>query len=81
MVESNRERIEIFPITIFKSRIKDNTELKHLLSSKMILSSNYLKIPSNWTTNNIKTSFKSEAEGFEIFSDDSPYLKMVRQRM
>lgn len=80
MIESNKERIEIFPITIFKSRINDNTELKNLISSKMILSSNYLKIPSDWATNNIKTSFKSEVEGFEIFSKDSPYLKMVRQR-
>jgi len=80
MIESNTEKLEIFPITIFKSRIEDNTQLKHLISNKIILNSNHLKIPNNWSTNNIKTSFNGEPEGFELFFEGSPYLKMVSQR-
>jgi len=80
MIESGPERIEIFPITIFKSRIKDNLELKNLLTSKILISSNHLNIPKEWSTNKIKTSFDGEPEGFELFSDDSPYLKMLTRR-
>lgn len=80
MIESGVTRIEIFPITIFKSRIKDNIELKNLLSSKMLISSNYLSIPKEWSSNKIKTSFDGEPKGLELFSEDSPYLKMVTRR-
>lgn len=80
MIESGTEILEIFPITIFKSKIKDNLELKHLLSSKILISSNYLSVPEDWSSNKIKTSFNGEPEGFEIFSDDSPYLRMLNQR-
>ena len=80
MTETRVERLEIFPITIFKTRIEDNLELKHLLSSKIVLNSNYLKIPSDWSTNNIKTSFESEPDDLELFYEGSPYLKMLNQR-
>ena len=80
MTETRVERLEIFPITIFKTRIEDNLELKHLLSSKIVLNSNYLKISSDWSTNNIKTSFESEPDDLELFYEGSPYLKMLNQR-
>lgn len=78
--ESGLEKLEIFPITIFKAKVPDNNNLKSLLSSRIISNSNLVKIPSKWSTNKVKTSFEGEPEGSEIFSEDSPYLKMVSEK-
>lgn len=80
MTESKVEKTEIFPITVFKSKVEDNLELKRSLLNQILINSNYLEIPDNWATNKVKTSFDQEPEGREIFYDGSPYLDMVMQK-
>jgi len=74
------ERIELFPITIFKTKVNDNKAIKKLLCSRIIENSERLTIPDDWTTNNIKTSFDSEPKESELFYEDSPYLNFISQR-
>lgn len=72
-----KRSIEIFPITIFKVNLKNNKSLKKVLSPKIIHNSSLLTIPEDWTTNNIKTSFDREPEGFEILQKNSPYRDLL----
>ena len=69
--------IELFPVTIFKLKIKDNKSLKKVLSSKIISNSNQLTIPEDWTTDNVKTSYDDEPEGKEILTEGSPYRELL----
>ena len=72
-----QKSIEIFPITVFKTKILTNKKLKNILSPKIIKNSDLLTIPEDWTTNNIKTSFDREPEGFEILQEGSPYRELL----
>jgi hypothetical protein len=74
-LEDNAKKI--FPITIFKTKIKNNNELKDLLVPNIINNSQYLNIPNEWTTHKVKTSFSGEPKGLEILYNDSPYQKIL----
>jgi len=51
------ESIELFPVTIFKTKVENNCLLKNILVSGILEDSTEMLIPEDWTTNNIKTSF------------------------
>lgn len=74
------ERIELFPVTIFKAKVRDNKAIKNLLCSRIIENSENLTIPSDWITSKIKTSFDGEPQDSELFYNDSPYLNFVSER-
>jgi len=74
------ERIELFPITVFKAKVRDNKAIKKLLCPRIIENSESLTIPSDWITSKIKTSFDGEPQGSELFYNDSPYLNFVSER-
>jgi hypothetical protein len=57
---------KIFPITVFKTQVPDNNLIKEVLADKISLNSQYLKIPENWVTDRVKTSFESEPIGKEL---------------
>jgi hypothetical protein len=73
------EILKIFPISIFKSKVRDNNYLKELLVDKISENSTKLKSPDGWTTNNIKTSYNGEPEGFELFFQGSEYVKILKE--
>ena len=73
-------KISLFPITIFKTKVDNNDQLKKLLSSNIIQNSQHLNIPDNWFTNKLKTSFKNEPKGMELFNKDSHYLKILTEK-
>ena len=54
------ESIELFPVTVFKSRIVNNDFLKEVLCKPILESSENLVIPENWTTDRVRTSFADE---------------------
>lgn len=69
--------IAVFPITIFKTKVSDNDNLKELLVPKISENAEYLQIPEYWTTNNVKTSFDKEPEGLELFYEGSSYQDLL----
>ena len=60
------ESKELFPVTIFKTRIHHNEILKNILVSDIVETSDRLQIPKEWTTNKIRTSYESEPEGVNL---------------
>lgn len=73
-------RIEIFPITVFKIEVTNNLSLKDLLCLKILKNSEYLSIPQDWATNKIKTSFDGEPKGLELFDQNSTYFNLLTQK-
>jgi hypothetical protein len=75
------KKIPIFPILYFKDNIEDNQEIKDLLVDKIVRDSENLKIPENWSTNKIRTSFLGETPGKEIFfGEDRTYQSVLEKR-
>ena len=62
-------RTEIFPVTIFKSKVHGNEILKQNLVQPILDSVNELEIPKDWTTNKIFTSFDQEKDFIENNKD------------
>ncbi len=56
----------IFPVTIYKTRIKDNNFLKEKIISGIEVALPELDSPENWATDNLKTSFEGEPKGKEV---------------
>lgn len=73
-------RISIFPITVFKTKVSDNNSLKTLLCPKILKNSEHLKIPKDWITNKVKTSFECEPNGLEILGPNSTYFNLLIQK-
>ena len=65
---------EIFPVTIFKTQVNNNTLLKNLLVPGIVEASENLEIPEDWTTNKIRTSYKREPPGMEILQENQNLL-------
>ena len=53
---------EIFPVTIFQSRVDDNEIIKQNLVQPILDSTDELEIPEDWTTNKVLTSFDQEKD-------------------
>ena len=71
---------KIFPITVFKTQVPDNNLIKEVLADKISLNSQYLKIPENWVTDRVKTSFESEPIGKELLKQGSEYQKLLTEK-
>ena len=56
----------IFPITIYKTRIEDNDFLKEKIVSGVEKALPELDSPEDWATDNLKTSFEGEPKGKEV---------------
>ena len=67
--------IELFPVTVFKSKIVNNDFLKEVLCEPILESSEDLVIPEDWTTDRIKTSFAGEPVGKELLENYKPLLE------
>ena len=74
-------RIQIFPVTYFKSQIEDNDTVKKLLVPKIVEDAKDLPIPEGWLTNKLMTSFLGEKPGKEIFfGKDRTYQSLLETR-
>jgi hypothetical protein len=60
---------EIFPVTVFKSRVHGNEILKSILVPLILDSIDELEIPKDWTTNKVLTSFGQEKDFIENNKD------------
>ena len=58
--------IDLFPVTIYQTKVQYNDYLKNLMLSEIMEASEYLEIPEDWSTNKLKTSFEGEPEGKEV---------------
>lgn len=67
--------IELFPVTVFKSKIVNNDFLKEVLCEPILESSEDLVIPEDWTTDRIKTSFAGEPSGKEVLKNYKSLLE------
>lgn len=67
--------IELFPVTVFKSKIVNNNFLKEVLCKSILESSEDLVIPEDWTTDRIKTSFAGEPSGKEVLKNYKSLLE------
>ena len=56
----------IFPVTIYKTRIEDNDFLKEKIVSGVEKALPELDPPEDWATDNLKTSFEGEPKGKEV---------------
>ena len=56
----------IFPVTIYKTRIEDNDFLKEKIVSSVEKALPELDSPEDWATDNLKTSFEGEPKGKEV---------------
>lgn len=67
--------IELFPVTVFKSKISNNDFLKEVLCKSILKSSEELVIPEDWTTDRVKTSFSGEPSGNEVLKNYKSILE------
>ena len=56
----------IFPVTVYKTRIEDNDLLKEKIVSSVEKALPELDSPEDWATDNLKTSFEGEPKGKEV---------------
>tara|TARA_Y100000004_G_scaffold155258_1_gene179767 strand:- start:252 stop:869 length:618 start_codon:yes stop_codon:yes gene_type:complete len=56
---------EIFPVTVFQSKVHGNETLKSVLVPLILDSLDELEIPEDWTTNKVLTSFGQEKDFIE----------------
>ena len=56
----------IFPVTVYKTRIEDNDFLKEKIISGVERALPELDSPEDWATDNLKTSFEGEPKGKEV---------------
>ena len=56
----------IFPVTVYKTRIEDNDFLKEKIISGVEAALPELDSPEDWATDNLKTSFEGEPKGKEV---------------
>ena len=56
----------IFPVTVYKTRIEDNDFLKEKIVSSVEKALPELDSPKDWATDNLKTSFGGEPKGKEV---------------
>jgi len=57
--------IELFPVTVFQTQIKNNNLLKKVLIKDILNSAKNLEIPETWITDKILTSFTEDSNIIE----------------
>ena len=67
--------LDLFPVTIYQTEVRNNGYYKDLLLPKILEASEYLEIPEGWDTNKLKTSFEGEPEGMEVVQKYKSLLK------
>ena len=67
--------LDLFPVTIYQTKVRNNGYYKDLLLPKILEASEYLEIPEGWDTNKLKTSFEGEPEGMEVVQKYKSLLK------
>jgi hypothetical protein len=74
-------RVQIFPVTFYKTPVENNETVKKILSPKIIEVTANLPVPEGWLTNKIMTSFGGEESRKEIFyGEDNIYDSFLEQR-
>lgn len=74
-------KVQIFPVTFYKTPVEDNETVKKILSPKIIEVTANLPVPEGWLTNKIMTSFGGEESRKEIFyGEDNIYDSFLEQR-
>ena len=58
-------KTEVFPVTVFKSKVVNNETLKETLVPNILDSLDELETPEGWSTNKILTSFDQELDFIE----------------
>ena len=67
--------LDLFPVTIYQTEVRNNGYYKDLLLPKILEASEYLEIPEGWDTNKLKTSFEGEPKGMEVVQKYKSLLK------
>ena len=67
--------LDLFPVTIYQTEVRNNDYLKNQMLSEIMEASEHLGVPSGWNTNKLKTSFEGEPEGMEVISKYRSYLE------
>jgi hypothetical protein len=76
-----KNRIPIFPVSFFHSKVENNDEIKEMLVPKILKDSEELPIPEGWFTHKLKTSFSGEKPGKEIFfGEDNTYQSILEKK-
>jgi hypothetical protein len=74
-------KVQIFPVTFYKTPVEDNETVKKILTPKIIEVTANLPVPKGWLTNKIMTSFGGGESGKEIFyGKDKIYDSFLEER-
>jgi len=63
-------KVQIFPVTFYKTSVEDNEAVKKILSPKIMEITANLPVPTGWLTNKIMTSFGDKQSRKKIFYDE-----------
>lgn len=75
------QKVQIFPVTFYKTPVEDNETVKKILTSKIMEVTSNLPVPEGWLTNKIMTSFGGEESRKEIFyGEDKIYDSFLAER-
>ena len=75
------QKVQIFPVTFFKTSVDDNEAVKKILVPKIMEVTANLPVPKGWLTNKIMTSFGGEELRKEIFyGEDKIYYSFLEKR-
>jgi hypothetical protein len=76
-----KNRVSIFPISFFHTKVENNDEIKKILTPKIEEDSRELLIPEGWSTHKLRTSFSGEKPGKEIFfGNDNTYQSILEKK-
>jgi hypothetical protein len=74
-------KVQIFPVTFYKTSVEDNETVKKILSPKIIEVTANIPVPEGWLTNKIMTSFGGGESEKEIFyGEDKIYDSFLEER-
>jgi predicted 2-oxoglutarate/Fe(II)-dependent dioxygenase YbiX len=76
-INNNKYEKKIFPITYFKDKIENNTEIKNIIFPKIKKDYSDLPIPDGWITNKLRTSFLSKESKKQIFFDEDQIYERI----
>ena len=72
------QKVQIFPVTFFKTSVDDNEAVKKILVPKIMEVTANLPVPKGWLTNKIMTSFGGEELRKEIFYGEDNPIRQIR---
>lgn len=73
--------IELFPVTVFQTQVKNNNLLKKVLTKDILNSAKNLEVPETWITDKILTSFTEDSNIIERnkFLLENTYLDSISE--